>query len=390
MRIALVASLVSPIREAEANGPHSIILDLARGLSARGHETMVFAARGSSAPGVRLREIDVDAIAQDAAIHTDGSEASELAKRALAHGFEQLFEEVGRFAPDAISQHAFDARAIELAEDMPVVHTLHLPPIDRDVVAAALTTHRSLVTVSHAANRDWAAAGVHGIHVIRNGVPDYGTPSDRVTSTALIAGRISPEKGTATAIRVARKAGLAPLVAGDIYDHEYFDREVAPASKAGEFVGPVSRRHLSGLMASSAVLLMPIEWEEPFGLVAAEALMAGCPVVGYRRGALPEIVIEGVGGYLVDPGDENALVAAVQRAGQLDRAAIRSRTRRDLGVDRMIIEYESALISISTKGGGFAALDSQHLERTSLDAGHAGGAGGHSSESDAIDVRVAG
>ncbi len=344
MRVALVASLVSPIRQAEANGPHSIILDLARGLDARGHETTIFAARGSSARGVRIHEVDVAPIATDAAIHADGSATSELARRALAHGFERLFSEVEHFAPEAISQHAFDAPAIRLSEDMPVVHTLHLPPIDRDVVDAARATRRSLVTVSHAANRDWSAAGVHGIRVVRNGVPDHGPPSGATSNIALIAGRISPEKGTAIAIKAARAAGLAPLVVGEIYDRDYFDREVAPVLGNGEFVGPVARRRLSDLMATSAVVLMPIEWEEPFGLVAAEAQMAGCPVVGYRRGALPEIVIEGVGGFLVQPGDEPALVEAAQRARDLDRAVIRERAQRDLGVERMVDEYEQVLM----------------------------------------------
>jgi len=344
MRIALVASLVSPIRPAEANGPHSVIIDLARGLGARGHETIVFAAAGSFARGVRLQEVDVDPLVHLAAVQADGAHAPELAQRALARGFERLFDDVRRFSPDAVSQHAFDASAIRLSEDLPVVHTLHLPPVDADVVGEARNTSRPLVTVSHAANRDWAAAGVHGMHVIRNGVPDYGTWSATPSKVALIAGRISPEKGTSTAIKVARRSGLTPLVVGDIYDRAYFDREVAHLLKEGDYLGPVSRRRLSGLMASSAVLLMPVEWEEPFGLVAAEAQMAGCPVVGYRRGALPEIVIEGVGGYLTAPRDEDALVAATDRAQQLDRRAIRERAIRDLGLERMVNEYEAALM----------------------------------------------
>jgi glycosyltransferase involved in cell wall biosynthesis len=390
MRIALVASLVSPIRLAEANGPHSIILDLARGLGARGHETVVFAARGSSARGVPIHEIDVSPIARHAAIHLDGTEPSELAKRALAHGFERLFDDVARFAPDAVSQHAFDAPAIRLTEDMPVVHTLHLPPIDPDVVAAAMQTHRALVTVSHAANQAWATAGVHGIRVIRNGVPDYGSWSSTPSNVALIAGRISPEKGTATAIRVARKAGLAPLIAGDIYDRDYFETSVEPELRPGEFMGAVSRRRLSGLMASSAVLLMPVEWEEPFGLVAAEAQMSGCPVVGYLCGALPEIVIEGIGGHLVDSGDEAALTAAVRQARRLDRRIIRQRARRDLGVDRMVAEYEAALLSVGTERRGRAVAQREHVEGRGLYAGHPRGAGRHAGQGNAVDARSAG
>ena len=372
MRIALVASLVSPIRQAEANGPHSIILDLARGLGARGHDTVVFAARGSSARGAAIRGIDVAPVAQEAAIRTDGFEASALASRALADGFESLFDEVRRFDADAISQHAFDAPAIRLAEGLPVVHTLHLPPIDPEVVEAASTTRQPLVTVSHAAKRDWVAAGVRGIQVIRNGVPVHRASLGKPSNVALIAGRVSPEKGTATAIRVARNAGLAPLVVGDIYDREYYDQRIAPILNPGEFVGPISRRRLSGLMASSAVLLMPIEWEEPFGLVAAEAQMAGCPVVSYRRGALPEIVIEGVGGYLVEPGDEEGLLRATHRARKLNRAAIRARAMRDLGLGRMVDDYERILLSIVPKGGHATVTQSKHVERLRLDAGHPG------------------
>ena len=390
MRIALVASLVSPIREAEANGPHAIILDLARGLDARGHETVVFAARGSSTRGVRIHEIDVPPIAQQAAIQTDGSAASALAQRALATGFDQLYERVHEFEPDAVSQHAFDAPAIRFAEDLPVVHTLHLPPIDPAVVSAAQETHRTLVTVSHAANRDWLAAGVHGTRVIRNGVPDLNTWSDSPDDIALIAGRISPEKGTATAIQVARAAGLAPLVVGDIYDQNYFDQLVEPNLQHGEFVGPVSRRRLSSLMASSAVLVMPIEWEEPFGLVAAEAQMAGCPVVGYRRGALPEIVTEGVGGYLVDPGDGEALVRAVHRSRDLDRWVIRHGALREFGVHTMVDAYEAALRSVRTEAAGFPIVKRGNREPTGFDTRHSGRSGGHPGKGDTVNVAPTG
>ena len=101
-------------------------------------------------------------------------------------------------------------------------------------------------------------------------------------------------------------------------------------------------------MARCAVLLMPVRWDEAFGLVAAEAQMAGCPVVAYRRGALAEVVRHGSGGWLVDPGDEEALVSAVYRARTLDRDSIRRRARAELGVDRMVDAYERALRSVAS------------------------------------------
>jgi glycosyltransferase involved in cell wall biosynthesis len=344
MRIALVSSLVSPMRRAGANGPHAVIRDLARGLAARGHAITTYAAAGSDVEGIEVREIPVEPVAQGAQFGTEPSrDATEALNRAFAH----LFDELRRDPPDVISQHAFDAAAIELADGLPVLHTLHLPPIVPEVLAAARATRAPLATVSDAARATWRVAGVNGLAVLRNGVPDAEPLGGAIVPVALIAGRISPEKGTAVAIRTARRAGLAVLVVGDIYDANYFASDVEPLLRPGEWIGPVARRELSELMARCAVLLMPVRWDEPFGLVAAEAQMAGCPVVAYRRGALPEVVPDRIGGWLVEPDDTDGLVIAVHRARGLDRAAIRSRAVRDLGLRQMVDAYERALLEIA-------------------------------------------
>lgn len=347
MRIALVASLVAPIKTAEANGPHAVILDLARGLAQRGHATTIYAAAGTSVDGVEVHEVPVDPIARGAAIRADGG-APTAAGPALERGFAELYRRLRRDGPDVISQHAFDAPAIELAEGLPVLHTLHLPPVADDVVAAARATSAPLVTVSDACRTDWLRAGVNDIGVLRNGVPRRAPSAGAVEPVTLIAGRISPEKGTHVAVRVARRAGLRPLVVGDAYDGEYFARAVEPLLWPTEFIGPVPRDRLFELMARSAVLLMPVDWNEPFGLVAAEAQMAGCPVVAYRRGALPEVVADGVGGYLVEPDDESALVAACRRALLLDRACLHVRAWRVLGVEAMVDAYEAVLARVAS------------------------------------------
>ena len=344
MRIALVPSLVSPMRRAEANGPHAVIVDLARGLAARGHRITLYGAAGSDIDGFEVTEIPVEPVAQGAQV---GGTPSRAATQALNRAFAHLFDDIRRDPPDVISQHAFDAAAIQLAEGLPVLHTLHLPPIVPEVVTAARAMRAPLATVSEAARATWRAAGVNDLAVLRNGVPDIEPFGGATVPVALIAGRISPEKGTAMAIRVARRAGLAVLVVGDIYDAAYFASDVEPLLRPGEWIGPVPRRELSELMARCAVLLMPVRWDEPFGLVAAEAQMAGCPVVAFRRGALPEVVPDRIGGWLAEPGDEDGLVAAVHRARGLDRAAIRSRAVRELGVRQMVNAYERALLDIA-------------------------------------------
>ena len=348
MRIALVASLVSPIRPAEANGPHAVIIDLARGLGARGHHVKVYAATGSAAAGVDVVEIPVEACARDAALHADRL-PDHRATAAVVRGFARLFERVRTDAPDVISQHAFDVAALELSEGLPVLHTLHLPPMVDEVVAAAKATRSPLATVSSAARDAWREAGIPGLSILRNGVPDRDPARGSIVPVALIAGRISPEKGTHTAIEVARRSGLAVMVAGDVYDRGYFSEAVEPRLRPGEWIGPVSREELFGLMGRCAVVLMPVRWDEAFGLVAAEAQMAGCPVVAYRRGALPEVVPHGLGGWLVEPEDEDGLVPAVYMARGLDRSSIRRRAQRELGVDRMVAAYEMALAAVAQR-----------------------------------------
>lgn len=346
MRVAITASLVAPIREGEANGPHSVILDLARGLALRGHATVVYAAQGSFAAGVTIREIRVDPTVAEAAIsgHANAVGPSPDARAALERGFADLFAAVAQDAPDAVSQHAFDAPAIRLAERLPVIHTLHLPAEAGDVLDAVRTTRRPLATVSAAARAHWLGHGVDSI-VLRNGVPDFDVSPVAVTARqALICGRVSPEKGTHIAIGAARAAGLAPLVVGSVYDPTYHAKQVEPLLGPGEFIGPRPRPEVARLMASSELLIMASIWDEPFGLVAAEAQMAGCPVVAFARGALPEIVRDGVTGFLVEPDDEIGLASAAAKAvNRFDRGAVRASAQARLGVGRMLDVYEEAL-----------------------------------------------
>jgi glycosyltransferase involved in cell wall biosynthesis len=169
-------------------------------------------------------------------------------------------------------------------------------------------------------------------------VPDWQPEPGPVRPVALIAGRISPEKGIEDGVAAARLAGLEPLAVGGDYDPAY------RARLAGvEIRPPLPRRELWRLMAECAVTLMPVKWEEPFGLVAAEAQVAGCPVAAYARGALPEVVGEGAGGFLAQPDDVEDLARAIRSCLELDRASVRAQARDRLLLDRSLDAYEEAL-----------------------------------------------
>lgn len=330
----MVAPLVSPLTEAQLGGAQAFVTDLARALAARGHDVTLHCAAGSDVAGVRLVPVET---AELAAAMVRPLGAAGPALPAMRDAFRRLYAGVRQLRPDAVTQHAFDAEAIEEAEDLAcrVVHTLHLPPLGPAVVAAARATRRPLVTVSQAAAAGWAREGVRTA-VIRNGVPDFDAGAPPVQARAVVAGRVSPEKQTHVAIDLARRAGLEAFVAGTLYDRDYAEHHAIQAQR-------LARPDLWRLMAASAVTLMPVDWEEPFGLVAAESQVAGCPVVAYRRGGLPEVVEDGVGGFLVEPGDEDGFVAAIHAARALDRGRIRESARRRLLIDRCAAEYEAAL-----------------------------------------------
>ena len=340
----MVASPVTPLRPAQLGGAQAFVCDLARGLTERGHEVTLHCAEGSEVAGVRLVEVPRPEDASAALVMPGGAEPPPAPQVAVA--IARMFADIGDLHVNVVSQHAFDAPAFESARGLPVLHTLHLPPIVGAVVRAARAAPPShLATVSRACRDDWRAAGVEVARILPNGVPD-ASPEAGVESVpgsgALIAGRISPEKGIEHALAAARAAGLAVRLAGGRYDPDY-----AVDLSDVEVLGSLARDRLRHVMARSAVTVCAVRWEEPFGMVAAEAQMAGCPVAGYRRGALPEVVQEGVSGFLAAPDDVAGLADAIRRCLTLDGAKVRASAMRRLGMDAALDRYEQALEEVA-------------------------------------------
>jgi UDP-glucose:tetrahydrobiopterin glucosyltransferase len=336
VKIAVVASPVTPLRPAQLGGAQAFVCDLAAGLAARGHDITLHCTEGSEVAGVRLVTVPAPRDAARALVMPGRPDPGPAP--GVAAALRAMFDSIPA-AADAISQHAFDAPAFTVARGRPVLHTLHLPPIvDSVVVAARATPGRRLAAVSHASARTWAAAGVEVGEVLPNGIPDRLVDAAPVERVALVAGRISPEKGIEDAIAAARSIGLPVRVAGAHYDPAY-----APDLAGATILGSLPREELRRLMAASAVTICAVRWDEPFGMVAAEAQMAGCPVAAYRRGAMPEVIEDGVSGRLAEPGDIASLAQAIEECLALDRSAVRASALRRLGLDAALDRYESAL-----------------------------------------------
>lgn len=351
MRVALVAPLVAVIgdRGAPLGGAQAILVDIATGLARGGHDVTLVAAQGSSVEGVRMLPIETGPLRP---ARFDGrARVDDAAQQAAYARVRRLLDEVDA---DIIHAHAFDAAAFDALDDVtgPVLHTLHLPPVDDAVLAAVRRTRATLATVSEANAKAWRDRGAAVEAVIPNGVDVAAIPFGPVGDGSLLcAGRLTPEKGVADAIRVARTAGRRLLVAGADYDTAYVEAEVRPILGSDvTLLGAVPRDELYELMSRASAVLMPVHWDEPFGLVAAEAGAAGAPVIGYRRGGLTDIVREGETGYLVDPDDERALAAAVGRLDEIVRPACRTNVAERFSMAAMIEAHERTYDALQLPG----------------------------------------
>jgi glycosyltransferase involved in cell wall biosynthesis len=353
MKIAIMAPLVTAVREPQLGGSQAFVSDLARGLAGRGHDVHVYAASGSEILGVEVIDTGVDPGALAGTLYrafgssggrTDTAVAASPAESAFATAYGRM----GATRYDVIHNHAFDAPAVLLAPALqaPVVHTLHLPP-DQAVSAALREVARgprppAVATVSAFQASAWGR--VVRVDAI---LPPY--PPTRVISWsgtagrgALFAGRLSPEKGASEAIDIARAAGVPIEVYGDAYDAGYSRAQIDPRrSWPGVTVHEaIPRASLWEAMARVAVVLCPSRWDEPFGLAAAEAQACGTPVIAFRRGGLGEVIVDGVTGFLVPPDDVPAAAAAVSRAALLSRPVCREHAEAGLDLEVTLDAHE--------------------------------------------------
>ena len=170
-------------------------------------------------------------------------------------------------------------------------------------------------------------------------------------------GRISPEKRVDRAIRIAEKAGIPLKIAAKIdrVDAEYFEQVIKPmlSSRYAEFVGEVDQIAKQELLSHAIAMVFPIDWPEPFGLAMIEAMACGTPAIACGMGSVPEVIDEGITGYVIHSEDEGA--AAVARCVELDRAACRKQFELRFSSARMAAEYVE-LYSLLSRRKGKAAL----------------------------------
>jgi glycosyltransferase involved in cell wall biosynthesis len=207
---------------------------------------------------------------------------------------------------------------------------------DRRILPAYQRSRSAFVSISDADR----APELEYLATVHHGIDLSPWPVTPTAGRWLVAcGRIHPDKATADSIEIARRLGRPLLICGPVQDEAYFAERVRPHldGEAVRYLGNVGGAQRVEVLSQAAALLHPLGFDEPFGLSVVEAMVCGTPVVGYRRGALPETVTDGVTGFLVD--DVDGAVAAVPAALGLDRTRVAANARSRFSADRMVDGY---------------------------------------------------
>jgi glycosyltransferase involved in cell wall biosynthesis len=331
MRIAQVAPLYESVPPHCYGGTERVVSYLTEELVRQGHEVSLFAS-GDSVTAARLvapcrRSLRIDTQCID-----------RFASHILM--LELVLKEIDRF--DLIHWH---------------VDYLHFPLSRRQLTPHVTTLHGRLdipelvplyqefgdvpvISISNA-QRD-PLPWLNWQDTVYHGLPEelYTFHPEPGKYLAFL-GRISPEKRVDRSIAIAQRLGMEIKIAAkvDPVDHEYFESVIAPLLREPlvEYVGEIGESEKNAFLGHAYALLFPIDWPEPFGLVMTEAMACGTPVIAYRRGSVPEIIEEGITGFIVQDLDE--AVQAAERIPTLDRSRCRQRFEERFSASRMARDY---------------------------------------------------
>jgi glycosyltransferase involved in cell wall biosynthesis len=338
MLIAQVAPLTEAIPPALYGGTERVVYWLIEELVALGHDVTLFAS-GDSRTSAKLEAFWPRALRLDGSIRDPNALHMAMLEhvRRQAGEFDFLHFHLDYYPFSLFSRQSTPFLTtlhgrLDLPEHQPVFDTFSSAPV---------------VSISNAQRRPLPQAC--WIRTIHHGLPEkLLVPQPVRPSYFAFLGRIAPEKRVDHAIRIAEHCGVPLKVAAKIdrADRDYYEEEIKPlfASPYVEYIGEISDKDKSEFLSGAIALLVPIDWPEPFGLVMIEAMACGTPVIAFNRGSVPEIIEDGLTGFIVE--DQAGAIGAVDRLTHLSRKAIRERFEQRFTARRMALDYLSAYRSL--------------------------------------------
>lgn len=329
MRIAVLSTPFIRVPPSGYGGTELFCWELSEELATRGHEVTLFTT-GDSVTRCRRRSLYSHA-EWPPTPHDDVNHVA------------WAFSEIARGGYDLVQLNSSLGVPFSRFVSVPIVHTIHHQR--EEPISRLFAAHPRVLYVAISRRQLALETPLARSAFIHHGVsPDRYEPSAHDEGYLLHLGRYAVEKGTHLAIDAARLAGLPIKLAGRTHapDVEYFAREIQPRleQEGVEELGEVEHDRKVALLRGARALLCPLQWEEPFGLIAIEAMLCGTPVIGFPRGSFPEIIDEGVTGFLTEDGDVTAMARIAANLAGFDRAACAQRARRRFSTQVMTDAYE--------------------------------------------------
>ena len=346
MKIAQIAPLVESVPPTLYGGTERVVSWLTEELVAQGHDVTLFAS-GDSQTRARLQPIVPRALRLDGIHNSTPYNLIMLDQvAARAHEFDVMHFHIDFFHYPLFRNMAHKTlTTLHGRQDLP-----ELPAIYRAF------PHMPLVSISD--HQRLPVPPVNWMGTVYHGLPhERLREGDGAGGYLAFLGRICPDKGPLEAIEIARRAGMRLKIAAkvDPADQEYFDAMVKPVldqSPHVEFIGEINDAQKQDFLGHAAALLFPICWPEPFGLVMIESMACGTPVVAFNCGSVPEIMEDGLTGFVVE--DVDGAVEAVGKLGQLFRPSIRSRFEERFSAPAMARDYVKIYQELAASGDAVA------------------------------------
>jgi glycosyltransferase involved in cell wall biosynthesis len=339
LTIAMLAPPWIAVPPAGYGGVETVVSDLTEALVDRGHDVTLFCAPGSHSSAKTVPLLD--------AAHPQEIERSLYEADHVARAFAAIDAAHGEgIGFDIVHDHCgFTGLAMADRLQTPMLHTLHGPFTPQTRSFYAHHGHKAWVAGISKAQLAMGPANLHTVGAIPNPIAVDAWPFRSGDDGYLLwIGRMTPEKGAHRAIQIARAGGHDLVLAGVVQPGQraYFERHVEPHidGQRVRFVGEVGGARKKRLFAGARALLMPIRWPEPFGMVIIESLVCGTPVLAFDEGAVGELIVEGVTGFIVE--DDAAMVAALHDLGRIDPHACRSWVAEHCDVSVVAAAYEAA------------------------------------------------
>ncbi len=354
LRIAQIAPLWITIPPLKYGGIERIIAMLCDGLTDKGHEVTLFASPGSKTKAKLISVFDKPLLDTNIAWSNPTWNL-----RNLSLATEMANE--GKF--DIVHSH-LDLWTLFFHNltKTPVIHTMHNPLYrtnadankdDRLRLFTEEAKRTNIVFISQSA-KDQAMVEFpeKRVRIIYNGIDlSHFKFNPKGGDHFVWIARMNKHKGVENAIAAAEKLGVKLLLAGriDQTQVEYFETYIKPhLNEKIQYVGELTEKQLSDFYGPAKACLYPIEWEEPFGLIVAESMVCGTPVIAYRRGSMPELIEDGKTGFVV-ASNLDLLIEAMKKIDQIDRSLVRQRIKERFSKERMVDDYEKAYYEIIAK-----------------------------------------